>query len=232
MNTFARRLVMGTVLAATATCALAAASRPARPPAISAVDAIRAAVVARLGIEATVEVESLDVSGNAPVFREARPDPAARLGRPVRFTLVTDSGGALPATATITVTGALVVATRNVARGESLKPEDLDESRRVITDVPLRRLPQLSELVGSRALRVLPAGEAVPGNAVAIRRKVEPGDPVTVVAASGAVEVTATFVAADGGQTGAVIRVVNPETRRFLRGRVLSNGKIEVIDGR
>jgi flagella basal body P-ring formation protein FlgA len=221
---------MGGVVAAAWT--FAAVPLPARTSSLSAADAVRAAVVARLGVKATVQVESIDVTGDAPVFREARPGPASRLGRPLRFTLVTVSGAELPATATVTVTGALVVTTRTVARGESLKPEDLNESQRVITDVPLRRLPRLHELVGSRALRALPAGEAVPDNAVTLRRKVEPGDSVTVIAASGAVEVTGTFVAADGGQPGRVIRVINPQTRRFLRGRVLENGKIEVIDGR
>ena len=234
MNTFARRFVMG--LAATAgACVFAPAgdaALSARARSLSAADAVRAAVVAHLGVNATVRIESIDITGDAPVFREARPGPAARLGRPVRFTLVTENGAALPATATLTVTGTVVVTTRAVARGESLKPEDLDDSQRVITDVPLRRLPRLNDLVGSRALRALPAGEAVPGNAVTSRRRVEPGDVVTVIAASGAVEVTGTFVAADGGQPGRVIRVVNPETRRFLRGRVLNDGKVEVIDGR
>ena len=216
-------------------CACAAATvaaRPAPAPAVTATEAVRAAVVSRLGVDASVHIESLDVEGDAAIFREARPAPAARLGRPVRFTLITSTGGIVPTTATLTVTGAIVVTTRTVARGESLTSEDLEESSRVIADVPLRRLPRLSDLVGSRALRVLPAGDAVAGNAVTLRRKVEPGDPVTVVAGSGAVRVTAAFVAADGGEPGKVVRVVNPETRRFLRGRVLSDGTIEVIDGR
>lgn len=199
---------------------------------VSATDAVRAAVRARLGIDAAVEVESIDIAGDAPVFLEAHPDPAARLGRPMRFTLVTSAGARLPVTATVKVIGALVVTTRSVARGESLAAEDLDGTAREITDMPLRRLPRLDVLVGARALRALPAGEAVPGNAVAARRAVEPGDRVTVVVADGAVRVTATFVAADGGQPGAVIRVVNPETRRYLRGRVMTDGMIEVLDGR
>jgi flagella basal body P-ring formation protein FlgA len=229
-QTSARRIV--TAIAVAAACSLAADALWARRPALSAADAVSAAVVSRLGTDAVVVVESIDIVGNAAVFREARPDPASRLGRPVRFTLITDRGASLPATAAITVTSPLVVTTRLVARGEVLKPEDLEDTPRVLTDLPLRRLPQLNEVVGSRTLRDLPAGEPVPGNAVALRRRVEPGDTVTVVAAAGAVQVTATFVAADGGQPGSVIRVVNRETRRFLRGRVLNNGTIEVIDGR
>jgi flagella basal body P-ring formation protein FlgA len=225
----ARQIV---TIAAGVGCAVAGDALWARGPALSAADAVRAAVVSRLGTNATVVVDSIDIAGNAPVFREAKPDPAARFGRPVRFTLITEGGALLPATVAITVTSPLVVTTRLVTRGEVLTPEDLDAAPRVLTDLPIRRLPQLGELVGARTLRDLPAGEPVPGNAVALRRKVEPGDSVTVVAAAGAVEVTATFVAADGGQPGAVIRVVNPETRRFLRGRVRNDGKIEVIDGR
>ncbi len=41
-------------------------------------------------------------------------------------------------------------------------------------------------------------------------------------------EVTATFVAADGGDAGDVIRVVNPDTKRYLRARVVKPGLVEV----
>jgi flagella basal body P-ring formation protein FlgA len=71
----------------------------------------------------------------------------------------------------------------------------------------------------------------LPG-AVTTRRVVEPGDPVTAVVPGAAVEVSAEFVAADGGQIGAVIRVVNPATKRYLRGRIVKEGVVEVTHGR
>ena len=52
------------------------------------------------------------------------------------------------------------------------------------------------------------------------------------MAAAGAIRVTAAMVAADGGSTGDVIRVVNPATRRYLRGRVVQKGVVEVLNGR
>jgi flagella basal body P-ring formation protein FlgA len=52
---------------------------------------------------------------------------------------------------------------------------------------------------------------------------------VLVVAAVGAVEVSATFVAADGGAAGDLIRVMNPDTRRYVRGRIVKKGLVEVI---
>jgi flagella basal body P-ring formation protein FlgA len=128
--------------------------------------------------------------------------------------------------------GERVVTARAVARGQALAAEDLRSERAEIAGVPVRRLPGLAQLVGSRALRVLPEGAVVLENAVSLRRAVEPGDAVSVVAAAGAVEVTATFIAADGGDPGAVIRVVNPETRRYVRARVKEDAVVEVIDAR
>ena len=55
---------------------------------------------------------------------------------------------------------------------------------------------------------------------------------MTVVASAGAVEVTAAMVASDGGQPGDVIRVMNPDTKRFLRARIVKAGIVEVVDGR
>jgi len=198
----------------------------------SATEAIRDAVAERLGAAVAVRIVSIDVAGDAHVFREARPHPSARLGKPVRFTLVTSAGAALPTAATIEVTGEQVITRREVDRGETLTAEDLAVITAEIVGVPLRRLPALGDLVGTRALRALPSGGVVLANAVTLRRTIEPGDRVTVVAAAGAVEVTANLVAADGGGPGAVIRVVNPETRRYLRGRVTPEGKVEVLDGR
>ena len=199
---------------------------------VSAADAIRRAVAERLGADADVQVTSVGVTGDGAFVREARPDPAARLGKPMRFTLVTDRGAALPVTASVTVVARYAVATRDVARGATLAGEDVNFMRAEVTDVPLRRLPAARDIVGARTLRAIPAGAAVVGGMVAVARAVEPGDRVTVVAAAGDAEVTATFVAADGGDPGAIVRVVNPDTKRYLRGRVMEQGRVEVLNVR
>lgn len=199
---------------------------------VSGADAIRAAIVDRLGAGVDVRILTLDLAGSAPVFREARPDPSARLGRPVRFTLVTTTGAALPVVVTLSVVGDYAVTARDVARGDILTAADLRVVNGELIDVPLKRLPTLKDLSGARALRALPAGTTLLASFATVRRAIEPGDRVTVVAAAATVEVTAMFVAADGGAVGDVIRVVNPDTRRYLRGRVRDDGLVEVIDGR
>lgn len=199
---------------------------------MSAADAVRTVVLAKLGGGVDVTVETVGVKGDSPVFREARPDPSARLGQPMRFTLVTDAGAALPITATVRVVGRRVVTRRDIGRGELVTAADVGSLEEQIVGVPLRRLPTTDDVVGSRAIRAIAAGSTVQATYVALRRVIEQGDAVTVVAAAGAVEVTAAMVAADGGRTGDVIRVVNPDTKRYLRGRIVKEGLVEVIDGR
>ena len=110
--------------------------------------------------------------------------------------------------------------------------EDVTSLTGEISGVPMRRLPSLSDVTGTKALRPLAIGDTVLESFIAGRRAIERGDEVTVVASAGAVEVTAAMVASDGGQPGDVIRVMNPDTKRFLRARIVKAGIVEVVDGR
>lgn len=195
---------------------------------VSPEDAIRQAVVDRLGsVEVTVVALDLTSAAGA-VFRSARPDPSARLGRPVRFTLVPEKGPLVFATATLRVVGDHVVAQRELFRGETVAEADVTQVRGELSNVPLRRLPTGEQVVGSRVLRPVAAQATVLPGAVVVRRAVEPGDRVTVLAVSGAIRVSAMLTAADGGEPGDVIRVVNRDSRRTLRGRVVKEGLVEV----
>lgn len=190
--------------------------------------AIRQAVIDRLGA-VDVTVISIDVPANAATtFRAARPDPAARLGKTMRFTLVPEKGPVVFASATLRVVGEHVVAQRELTRGSTVGAEDVSVVRGELTDVPLRRLPTGEQVVGSRVLRPIAAQATVLHGSVVVRRAVEPGDRVTVVAISGDVQVSAMLTATDGGEPGDVIRVVNRDSRRSLRGRIVKEGLVEV----
>jgi len=52
---------------------------------------------------------------------------------------------------------------------------------------------------------------------------------VTVVAIQGAIEITGQFIASDGGRPGDLIRVMNPESRRYIRGRIAGDRLVEVF---
>lgn len=216
-------LVLAACLAAGATAVAQGAS-----VAVAAEAAIRAAVIERLG-DVEVAIVALDLpAGAADAFRTARPDPAARLGKPMRFTLVPVSGRPVFATATLRVVGEHVVARRDLRRGHTVASDDVSVVRGELTDAPLRRLPTGDQVLGSRVLRPVPADSIVLPGAVVVRRAVEPGDKVTAVAASGAIRVTATLTATDGGEAGDVIRLLNRDTRRSLRGRIVRTGVVEV----
>lgn len=199
---------------------------------VSAAEAAKAAIRERVGADVDVTVTVIGLVGDAPVFREAQPDPAARLGRPVRFTFVTSDGARLPASAEVRVVGPRTVTRRPVTRGERLSAADLATDVGEWADVPLARLPSADELVGGRVLQPIAAGGTVLPGAVVLRRDIERGDAVMAVAAAGAIEVTATMTAADGGRAGDVIRVMHPDTKRYLRARIIKKGLVEVIHGR
>ncbi|MEZ5316939.1 MAG: flagellar basal body P-ring formation chaperone FlgA [Vicinamibacterales bacterium] len=195
----------------------------------SAAAVIRAALVERLGRGAIITVSAVDGARDGVVYREARPDPSGWLGKPVRFTLIPETGGAHLATASVRVVVDHAVATHAITRGATLADDDVEAVRSELTGTPIRAVPTAEAVTGGRALRPIPEGAVVLNGFVAIPRAVEPGDRVTVVAAVGAVQVTAAFVAADGGRPGDVIRCMNPDTRHYVRGRIVRKGLVEVI---
>lgn len=201
-------------------------------PDLSPAAAIREAVIARVGGDASVTVKSIDTDRADLSVREARPDPAARLGQPIRFTLITGAGPGIPVTADIEVVVTHAVVKSDIARGHAIDAVSIEEIKGVLTNVPLGRVVTRAEALGTRALRPIAPGTVLMPVHLALRRVVEPGDTVVVTAMVGTVEVSATFIAVDGGAIGDAIRVRNPQTRKYIRGRILKAGAVEVIHER
>ena len=201
-------------------------------PDLSPADAIREAVVARVGGDASVTIKSIDTDRADLSVREARPDPSARLGQPIRFTLITGAGPGIPVTADIEVVVTHAVVKNEIARGHAVDGVSIEEIKGVLTNVPLGRVVTRAEALGTRALRPIAPGTVLTPVYLALRRVVEPGDTVVVTALVGTVEVSATFIAVDGGAIGDAIRVRNPQTRKYIRGRILKAGAVEVIHER
>jgi flagella basal body P-ring formation protein FlgA len=203
-------------------------------PALAAL--IEASVIERLGAGASVQVTDIDLGATpadaAGPWVEAKPDPVARLGQPIRVTLVAEGGRSSRAVVTMRVTADYVVARRAIGRAQTVTAEDVDAVRGELAGTPLRPLPVLAEVVGGRALRPIDAEAPVLSGYVVAPRVVDPGDTITVVVRSGAVVVSATFTAADGGGVGDIIRVSNPDTRRFIKARIVERGLAEVVHER
>jgi flagella basal body P-ring formation protein FlgA len=60
---------------------------------------------------------------------------------------------------------------------------------------------------------------------------VRSGQQVTLRARVGAIEARGVGVAVENGQSGSLIHVVNPDSRRTLIGRVVGAGEVEVVHG-
>ncbi len=197
-----------------------------------AADLMAAGIADRLGSDVSVSLTDVYVPGPVTEVRDARPAPDGRLGKPMRFTLIAPNGTTVIAVATVHVVVRHAVTRRALRRNTTITADDVEEVTAELVDAPLRRPQTVAELIGGRVLRPLDAGVVVQPGTVVVRRPVEPGDRVVVVALSGPIEVTAEMVAADGGAIGDLVRAVNPETRRYVRGRVVQHGRLEVMYGR
>lgn len=199
---------------------------------LSARDAIANAVRGRMG-DVDVSVDSFPSGEPSGTFANAVPDPGATLGGPIWFSLTRD--GAAPsvrASVQLRVTGMVHRAARVVDRGATLDAAAVVSGPAVLERLPLRPLPATAELLGARTLRPLAAGQIIERAFVSAKRVVNAGDSVTAFASSGALEVSASVIAADGGNAGDVIRVSLPGSRRYLRARILGAGRVEVVNVR
>jgi flagella basal body P-ring formation protein FlgA len=212
--------------------------------------AVRAAIVdavrARVGGDAEVIVDRLQIFTNTASGRDAcrasaacqvTPDPAARLGRAIRFTLsaIKRDGAVVrfervgAAEATVTVTAPVTRATAVIRRGELVSDANVESVQQPLAGLPLRRMPAVAELVGARALRDIAPGERLSAGMVLVPPAVKTGQHVTAISRIGDVEVSATLMAAESGVSGDIIRLVNPDSRRAMRARILSSSRVEIV---
>lgn len=198
-------------------------------------EAIGAAVAER--VDATDVAVSEVVVTATPIEGRlmARPAPGVRTGQPGTFALTvhTASGPRRigSAQATVTIEAAALRAVRDLARGAIIELDDVTLRHGAVDGVLLTALPQLTEAQGARVRRSLPAGAVLTADAIVLMPLVRSGQAVVLRALVGHIEARGTGIATQNGRMGAVIRVVNPRSRRTLVGRVTGPGEVEVIHG-
>ena len=131
------------------------------------------------------------------------------------------------------VTGAVahVRTLRPIAAGALLSPSDLTAVTAPLADALIQALPGIEDVEGGRAARALATGEVVTARLARIPNAVQSGDRVVVRAQIGGVEVTGVAISQQSGGVGDVIRLVNHDSRRALRGRITGKGQVEVVHG-
>jgi flagella basal body P-ring formation protein FlgA len=235
--TLASHLRWGTRLAV---AGLAGATLAAQTPAVPSpdVEAMRHAIVdavgARVGAGADVDVQ---ISSAVPPswhgdVSTVLIDPAARLGTPLSVTFLAGPNASLRVLADVRVTADYLRASHTILPGQVLTAADVVAVREVMPAVPLRHLPTAAEVLGAHALRRLVAGDVLQAAFIATPPVVTIGEPVTAIARIGDLEIAARFIAEENGRIGDLIRIVNPDTKRTLRARIIKAGTVEVFNER
>lgn len=199
-------------------------------------EAIIEALRSRMGTDAEVVIERLRLPDGWPHGAvQARPDPGARLGRPMRFALgaAPDRTGAAVAwsgvaEADVHVQVPHLHTRRAVPRGATITEADVALVRHAV-DGALRAWPAADAIGRSRALRDVGPDTCLVPASLAMAPLVRAGQEVQATARVGVIVAQARLVAADRGEIGSVIRVVNPRSRRTLKARVVGAGMVEVI---
>jgi flagella basal body P-ring formation protein FlgA len=197
--------------------------------------AIAVAVRQRMGDSAnvTIDVQSIDGSiGTGPLL--ATPEPGARTGRVIVFSLSGQMDGKTlrrmgSTTARLSVVAPHAVALRALSRGTILAAGDIAEDASPLVDVPLRALALPGVLAGGRLTRDVAAGAVLSSDVIQPVPLVRSGDLVVVRARVGGIEAEGRAIASQNGVAGDVIRLVNPDSRRTLQGRIVGAGEVEVI---
>jgi flagella basal body P-ring formation protein FlgA len=95
--------------------------------------------------------------------------------------------------------------------------------------MPLEALPDERALIGARVSRPIAEGRAILASMVATTQLIKSGDEVQTVVRIGALEARGAAIASQGGALGDEIRVVNADSKRALKVRVIGEGEVEVI---
>lgn len=225
-----KRVAASVVFVALVVAAMPVAATPCEAHVLAAG---RDAVEDVLGPDAEVTLEHPLCEGRAePGTVRAHLPPGGRIGGTVRFSLhgaggTQDRVGRLTATVQVNVphVRALQSVAARTAIGETQVVEVVGDPGRQ----PIARLPRLSDVVGRRLKRAVAADEAIAWLLVDAPPLVKTGTTVTTVARVQGLEVRGRAVAAQDGTLGDTVQVVNPDSRKRLRGRVIGESVVEVL---
>lgn len=204
---------------------------------VGAEDAAAAAVRSHFGEAARVTLSDVACVSSPGVRQSdaAVPEPGSRTEGPVRFVLYADGAdgrarvGRL--TAVVRVSALHVRTTRALPARTALGADSVAVQDGPIGRVPFGAVVDVDTALDGRLKRSVPAGAVLTRAVVEYPALVRSGRQVVTVARLHSVEVRGRAVAAQDGDLGDIVLVVNPDSRRRLRGRVVGEALVEVLHG-
>jgi flagella basal body P-ring formation protein FlgA len=122
----------------------------------------------------------------------------------------------------------VVIMARSGQRGDALVAADLQLQPRDISRLPFGHFESIDAVAGMELRRAVSAGSPLGPNDAAPARLVLRGSPVTLVALSGGIEVTAAGIALADGAEGQRLRVRNERSGRVIEGVVTADGQVRM----
>lgn len=198
-----------------------------------ATQAVREAFGGDADVTLSEPVLTLGLDAVAPARAVA--EPSSRTAGPVRFVLYA-AGDAMPRrvgrlTARVDVRATHLRVRQRMPARSAVGPADVEVVRADIGRLAFASLPLIEALSGAVTRKALLEGEVITSLVLGLRSLVTSGDEVVTVARIGAVEVRGRAIAAQSGRFGETVIVVNPDSHKRLRARVVADSRVEVLHG-
>jgi flagella basal body P-ring formation protein FlgA len=206
----------------------AAAAAQAAPAVTPVADILKAAESALGGGGAQVQA-SVDAAVRMPAC--SQPLTGVALGPRMAEVRCPDAPGwRLTVPARVRRDADVVVLLSSVQGGTAIDAAQLAVQRRDVAGGSGVGMSDPSQVTGHIARRALPAGAVVTAGDLADGAgTLKRGDPVVLVSRAGGIEVRMGGRALGGAMAGAVVAVENLESKRIVRGRLVADGVVEVL---
>lgn len=131
--------------------------------------------------------------------------------------------------AQVSISQAVVVASRGIARNSVLSLADFDTQLRDISQLPDNVVMDAGRILGKVTKRNIRAGEVLRLSNVSEPTVIKRGDAVVIEARSGSILVSSQGVAMANGRIGDQISVRNTQSERIVRVKIIGPGRARVI---
>jgi len=124
--------------------------------------------------------------------------------------------------------GSVMVARRNLQRGDTITQEDIEQRRVSLGRVRGGYITKRENILGWEVKRNIPIGKIVSPNSIRRQLLVTKGDIVVIIAKNAKFEVKMSGIAKSSGAKGDTVQVINQSSKKVVEGVVIGPGVVQV----